>query len=264
MSSYPVTNNRDASLVADLRTQLFGLQVDLDRERNQRISATDRIAELEAQLSETSIGQDVCPPVITNVIPATPLSPNARFAYPSPALTSPSNATPSPDPTSRMRGWGFPRGPITPSTSRSKNRESFFGLSQVLRRDSTNDEAAHGLDLPPFLLSPESHTSEMDRARTVSDPTPKAQPRALDVYQDEMHRSTSLTSSASSALSFLTDYLPKYTRPISPSRPKSIGSDTASRSSKDGPIKRLPNSVDRGHVDMRHGCSCCTGEVIDL
>lgn len=261
VSSYPVTNNRDTSLVADLRTQLFGVQVELDRERTQRLAAQDRMEELQAQLAEMTMVKNLSPPVKTNVIPPTPSSPNAHFTYPSPALTN-STSSPSPDPTSRIRGWGFPKGPVAPA--HPKNRESFFGLSQVLRRDSVEEERQHGIDLPPITLPLPSAEVEDDRYRAVSDPTPKAQHRALEVDSEESQRSTSLTSSASSALSFFADYLPKYARPTSPARQRSLSPEVASRSSREGSIKRLPNSVDKGHVDLRHGCKCCVGDVIDL
>jgi len=209
-------------------------------------------------------------PVVTNLIPPTPVSPdpeddqNATSDSASPGM----DPSLSPDPsTQRMRAWGFPREAI--KANQPRNRESFFGLSQVLRPGSSEeerDDALGGIDLPPIDFM----TAEVNQSttRAVSDPTPvtsrhpeqteKAPPR---ISLESAQRSTSLTSSASSALSFFTGYLPG--RSKSPPLAAQSGSFAALRMDQHV-VKRLPTSEDKGIVDLRGGCKCCTGDVIEL
>ena len=264
MASYPVTKSY-TSLVADLRTQLFGVKGELERERNERISTAERVIELEAQLSRMRMEEmDFTPPVSTTVIPPTPLSAKPSFPYAPPAIM-PEASLPSPDLSqSRMRSWGFPQGP--PRQTPPKNRESFFGLSQMLRRGSTEDEREEvGLDLPPFLLTPASNVST-DPFRSfpaVSEPTPNTTPATsiLTPSSEKTQRSASLTSSASSALSFFSGYLPGRSIPKSASPPLV---DVRGVRAKRDTVQRLPSCTDKGFVDFTRGCKCCQGEVIQL
>lgn len=263
MASYPVTKS-DTSLVADLRTQLFGVKGELERERNERLSTAERVSELEAELARMRENEmTLYQPVITNVIPPTPLTSISPFPYASPVMT-PEKPCPSPDPsTSRMRAWGFPREP--PQQSQPRNRESFFGLSQVLRRDSTDNEREEkvGLDLPPFLLAPtptpSTSTEPHPPFRAVSDPTPTVTPAtSVSTWNEGTQRSTSLTSSASSALSFFSGYLPG--RSIT----KSTSPPPVEAKARHTTIQRLPTCADKGFVDFTRGCKCCVGDIIEL
>ena len=244
MSSYPVTT-RETSLVADLRTQLFGIKAELEKERSERLSAVERVAELELQvraMRQSSLPQEF----ISNVIPPTPFSPDKAFAFPTHSGGVTDN--PSFDPVKKLRSWGFPRGPVQSNGNKS-NRESFFGLSQVLRRDLKQDSPEQGVDLPPISVA--------GAQRSVSEPI-----RHLsldpDVKEDvDGMRSTSLTTSATSALSFFTDYLPKY------ARSGSSGVDQVSVE-KHEKVKRLPTASHLGVLDFSKACKCCTGDVLEV
>lgn len=269
--SYPAARS-DASLVADLRTQLFGVKAELERERNAKLSASDRVAELEAQLASFKVSQLSTPtPVITNIIPPTPMSPDPEDLYedaPSNPASPSMEHSPTPDSsTQRMRAWGFPR--ESAKASQPRNRESFFGLSQVLRPGSIyggKDDAIGGIDLPPIDFM--TAGVNVPGLRTVSDPMPKTaevdgttEKAAPRTSSDSAQRSTSLTSSASSALSFFTGYLPSRTKsPPIAAQHGSIGGFKMDQHV----VQRLPSSEDKGNVDFRGGCKCCTGDVIEL
>lgn len=257
MSSYPVTS-RDTSLVADLRTQLFGVKAELEKERTERQSAMERIAELEAQVRAMSIGGPASLSFVSNIIPPTPFSPEHGFVIPSVGRTAQDcPTTPTPDPGSRMRAWGFPQGPVQPSSSRN-NRESFFGLSQVLRRGSEERQPDLGVDLPPFSLSGAFGDTQMT-PRAVSEPTPHVSSTdgPMPMERDES-RSVSLTSSASNALSFLTDYIPGYTRSTSPSIDQKPASQQEDR------VKVLSTAGHVGVLDFSTACKCCVGDVMEV
>ena len=255
MASYPVTKS-DTSLVADLRTQLFGVKGELERERNGRLSLAERVVELEAQLAQS---RSVASPVTTQPVMPTfmPFQSPASPIPPAKSSEPPANRS---DPTSRMRAWGFPQQP--PQQSQPRNRDSFFGLSQALRRGSAEDEREEiGVDLPPFLLSPPPSELALAQqtSRAVSDPTRSSTPSLSTAKSSEStQRSTSLTSSASSALSFFSGYLPG----------RSVGkaespSPVDVKTKRDTP-QRLPSCPDKGVVDFTKGCKCCQGEIIEL
>jgi hypothetical protein len=128
-----------------------------------------------------------------------------------------------------MKSWGFPSTRVK-TPPKEKRRESFFGLSSVLRGPAVHEEHA-GIDLPPIALPSGTPISTVDQAREHS--------------ESPLARSNSMTSSASSVVHFFSGYLGR-------TRSATIVSDDTATMSK------------RGVLDLRGGCGCCTGEVFEL
>ena len=186
-------------------------------------------------------------PIITPATPQLGSFSGSPPHEPSPRPPSHSDMAPSPDPNlSRMRGWGFPQGPITPATSaatKALNRHSFFGLSfdpsQSERRSRKRRRPS--ADRRPLLCLCRALRPPVDPVRSRGEiETPSKIP------------SVSVTSSA---FSFISGYLKS-----SPSPAKSLASPD--KPSSGGAVKReLPSE---GPLDFRKGCKCCVGEVIEF
>lgn len=211
-------------MMADMRNELFGVTSQLDKERAEKLAAQDRILELEDELARAQSQSNHQGPVSP---------PKSTPSYLSSPLGSLSNNGASPDPNlSRIKGWGFPRGPIMSSMSREpRNRDSFFGLSNDLRRGSVEPQPGTGVDLPPFSLDPES---------TSHSPIGAAQDDTTTMTKE---MSTSLTGSAMSYFSACLPQAQQSTTEPTPTHSQSHASSI---------------------LDFTRACRCCTGEVIQL
>jgi len=207
--------------LAEMRDQLFSLMSLLEREQREKNQALSRISELEYQLHESHFQQTA-----NNFQPILPSQAFGRLPPPSPTIIPPTPLPSSPEVSgNKMKAWGFPSRSRTPTPPKEKKRESFFGLSSVLKGPAVLEEHT-GIDLPPISLPHEPEWMP-STSETVSSPP--------------LARSNSITSSASSVVQFLGGYL---------------GRGRPSASVNDHPRK--------GVLDLRGGCSCCTGEVFEL
>ena len=209
--------------LAEMRDQLFSLMSLLEREQREKNQALSRISELEHQLHESHFQQTA-----NNF---QPILPSQAFGLGRLPPASPTIIPPTPLPSSpevsgnKMKSWGFPSRSRTPTPPKEKKRESFFGLSSVLKGPAVLEEHT-GIDLPPISLPNEQSWTPSSSEPAVAPP---------------LARSNSITSSASSVVQFLGGYLGR-------GRPSASTTDSSKR----------------GVLDLRGGCSCCTGEVFEL
>lgn len=274
-------------LIAEMRDQLFALTSALERERKERTEAEARAADLQSALEAGRT-----PQVTPLTLPSTPKSrsymssatnvtatpPEAKYADAygdgdlfadadvdehAPQHAAPHNAN---DPNlTRMRGWGFPQGPVNTDSDRQNKRESFFGLSRPRAVHAPPSDAGLGLDwlnaptpteagfdLPPFEINDANRTLVREVKREHL--TRRQRPQAGDFSQ------TSAT--VTSPLSFLSSYLPLPRPPI----PRVT--ITPSSVSPKKPLKHLQHYssfvVPGCEVDFSHSCHSCTGKVIEL
>lgn len=263
-------------LIAEMRDQLFSLTSALERERKDKMEAQARASELESALDASAT-----PHVTPRSLPSTPKSrphlssltnmstpPEAKYADADygedvddvhvPVL----NAN---DPNlNRMRGWGFPHGPVSTGSDKENKRESFFGLSRPRAVRAPPTEAGLGLDwvnapglaglesgfdLPPIEVNDANRDVIIEAAHTA--------PRD---YAALMTPERQLTS----PLAFLTGYLPIARRPV----PIPRVTITPSSVSPKKPLKHLEHYgsfiVPGCEVDFRHSCCGCEGPVMDL
>lgn len=219
-SRLPPTQADESRPLAEMRDPLFSLMSLLEREQREKNQALSRISELETQLHESHFQQTA-----NSFQPILPSQAFGRLPPPSPTIP------PTPLPSSpeisgnKMKSWGFPSRSRTPTPPKEKKRESFFGLSSVLKRPAVHEQHT-GIDLPPISLPSEQSWMPSSSEPTVAPP---------------LARSNSITSSASSVVQFLGGYL-------GPGRPSASTNDTTRK----------------GALDLRGGCSCCTGEVFEL
>lgn len=292
-------------LITEMREQLFSLASALERERKDKAEALARNAELQVLVDGART-----PHMSPASLPTTPKSrprPTIMTAPPVPEIqyepvqdayedadnfadADDEHLGPNDDPNlNRMRGWGFPQGPVDRG-GRENKRDSFFGLSRA-RPVRAPKASGSGLglawpaqedehyDLPPIvvneatesLITPvsPSHATFNATSRVVSDPI-----RKNPFQTPEKPERPPLASSGSSGfgLSFLSGYLtlPRST-PAPPPIPRiSITPSSVSpkkgflhleRDSLNAPI----GSVARGcEIDFRHCCHSCNGEIIEL
>lgn len=232
-----------------MRNQLFSLTSLLEREQREKRDALAQVSQLEKELDElrylhippAAQFQPVLPSHAFNNLNLSPVTSATAtpFGPPSPIITPPTPLPSSPNSDvngNRMKSWGFPSSRST-TPPKEKRRESFFGLSSVLRRPSVPEEDA-GVDLPPIAFD---SFSPDDRSHAFSGHADEAFPHAT--APSNLVRSSSMTSSASSVVSFLSGYLGRNKPPSS----AFAGDD-----------------LRRGVLDFRSGCKCCTGDVIEL
>ena len=206
------------------------------------------------------------------------------------------NSNPADPNLGRMRAWGFPSREgsprSTPSTSKSpkkgKTRDSFFGLSAVLRNSVETETDSKGIDLPPLDPASLSGTGRPNPSqfarrggtfpKTVTNPLVLSSPET-DSSPALPRSSSSITSSASSALSFFSGYLPfspnsPKRQPRSVSRSKSLARVSTQGKAEVPPMPPLPpipgtrHRLDCQHVqsglDLTRSCRCCVGAVLEL
>lgn len=274
----------ESRLLAELRGQVFNLTSALDLERREKDEALHHLADLpHATESTSSLPAQLtrlrkAPPPGKLLLPSSPfphfqLSPNTSL--PSPIIT-PATPLPDSDPSApnspsdpnlyRFRAWGFPSGPIEADRGQGK-RESFFGLSSVVRRPSSDDgRDEDGVDLPPIafigsqLVSPRQPRSV---SGPISSQTMYAPPSIRSVSFGTPRDKASVASlpfsstsspSGSAAMAAL-GYLP--------------GNLTTSRTSLVSTTSQLPRiypvAEEEVHgLDFRGSCDCCVGEVLEL
>ncbi|ORX40169.1 hypothetical protein BD324DRAFT_263253 [Kockovaella imperatae] len=252
-----------------------------------------------------------CPPLVPQTTNFTPFADPIARHVPSPAPTSPASspvaawtlpplpiALPPVDPLNdmsesplgsasdahspgdanlyRMRAWGFPSATKAASSSKSRrNRDSFFGLSNPLQRNSVDHGGGdQGLDLPPIDLSLAVGEAERDTERL--DRGAGSQPSDSQVRESPRPRvpqSTSATSSVSSSVSFFSGYLPKFSSPPmgnrqdqNPSQHQQQQQRSMIMKGKDDVKPVAPPCISTApqKLDFRPGCRCCVGEVMEL
>jgi hypothetical protein len=220
-SRLPPTQADEPRPLAEMRDQLFSLMSLLEREQREKNQALSRISELELQLHESHFQQTA-----NSFQPILPSQAFGRLPPPSPTIIPPTPLPSSPEVNgNKMKSWGFPSRSRTPTPPKEKKRESFFGLSSVLKGPAVLEEHT-GIDLPPISL-PSEQGWMPSTSETVTSPS--------------LARSNSITSSASSVVQFLGGYLGR-------GRPSASTND----------------ATRKGVLDLRGGCSCCTGEVFEL
>ncbi|XAO21687.1 hypothetical protein I312_100442 [Cryptococcus bacillisporus CA1280] len=150
----------------------------------------------------------------------------------------------------RLKSWGFPA--TTPIgnenvTSKEKKRESFFGLSNPLRRTISDDGPRNnqGIDLPPFVVD--------DNTPGVF-PVPAAAgvPPPVGVGVRAVSDPTSLQSFGKESIS----YLPGTGGPAQ----FGIPIITVSDGGVFGAARVMCSRV----LDFRKACKCCVGDVIEV
>ena len=229
LSTQPTDDQRPLN---EMRDQLFSLMSLVEREQREKQEAIARISELENQLNNlqfqsSTTFRPVLPSLAFGQLAPAPPSPIITPATPLPS--SPAPSSPSEVNGSRMKSWGFPSGRKTPTPPKEKRRESFFGLSTALRGAPVLEQHS-GIDLPP--ISVPGSIPMAKQSSTDSTPGNVAPPMA---------RSNSMTSSASSVVHFFSGYLGR-------------GKST----------QYTGDDSKKGILDLRGGCSCCTGEVFEL
>ncbi|WVQ72817.1 hypothetical protein IAR50_002377 [Cryptococcus sp. DSM 104548] len=261
----------ESRMVAEMREQLFQLTGKLEQERKAKELALAQLKMLQASRLEKDVETDDEPGLRCDrsesqrdSTPSIATPEPDRCAPVFPAVTNPAHeqlsTTPdnekrlTPDLSTRFRGWGFPSGPPSNSSSTestkaslTKKRESFFGLSNPLRRASSDDAPATraGVDLPPFdigLGAEIAHEAHGQGKRVVSDP---ANPYSI---------SMPIGASAQQFKGYPSfGSLPQYPQPSVQARhhqaPEYGYGGTAGV---------------EGKLDFSKACECCMGEVIQV
>lgn len=150
----------------------------------------------------------------------------------------------------RLKSWGFPATTSIGNenvTSKEKKRESFFGLSNPLRRTISDDgpRNSQGIDLPPFVVD--------DNTPSVF-PAPAAAgvPPPVGVGVRAVSDPTSLQSFGKESIS----YLPGTGGPAQ----FGIPIITVNDGGVFGAARVMCSRV----LDFRKGCKCCVGDVIEV
>ncbi|ODN77581.1 hypothetical protein L202_04749 [Cryptococcus amylolentus CBS 6039] len=260
----------ESRMVAEMREQLFQLTGKLEQERkakelalaqlrmvmaprNEKEVETEDAPELRCDRSESQ--RDSTPSIVTpdpdSRAPIFPAVTNP--AHEQLSITSGAEKRLTPDLSTRFRGWGFPSGPQSTSsstegtqTSLAKKRESFFGLSNPLRRASSDDAPASrsGVDLPPFdiglgtELGPDMHGQAK---RVVSDP---ANPYSL---------SMPTIAPGKQSGGYVGFGLPQYPQP-----------SVQARHHQEPEYGYGETTGVKKPLDFSRTCECCVGEVIEV
>ena len=289
-----------------MRDQLFHLTSALEREKREKADLLLRLAQAEKALqssrdSSPQMSGWAFPKPFGAKVDASSRPTLHSFDLPSvsdfhgrmstdsssftPSLPTPivTPATPLPDAMSsaedsnaRFRSWGFPSVKSSARGMEAVNaagkRDSFFGLSNLDRRASAEEEAMMGFNVFPYVAHDE-------RRRVFSAPLPRTKPgsmgrdakvalpsQIIQTEEPQMERrpahgsSSTSASAASSALSFLAGYLPK----TSPSKIRAAFLSPEKRALKMQSVSSMPGCEQDVGMDLRQGCKCCVGEVIEL
>jgi hypothetical protein len=311
-------------LISEMRDQIFSLASSLERERKEKAEALAQAAELQAVVDDAKT-----PHIEPQSLPTTPKS-RPRPVIPKMDIVAryegqyedqyedqhqyedadddarPHHQSPSPSPEDpnahRMRGWGFPQGPVDTDAKQSK-RDSFFGLSRArpvrapkasgsglgLAWPSQSPQEGHH-DLPPILvddtnrslITPVSpsrtacNATVTTGARIVSEPIRKpSYHSAFQTPDTSPERPPISASTGGFGLSFLSGYLtlPRSSPIIPTPQPIPRISITPSSVSPKKTMLHLERdvfnarigSIARGcEIDFRHCCKRCTGDIIEL
>nr|XP_019004161.1 uncharacterized protein I203_03319 [Kwoniella mangroviensis CBS 8507]OCF67622.1 hypothetical protein I203_03319 [Kwoniella mangroviensis CBS 8507] len=282
----------ESRLIAEMREQLFNLTTSLEAERRAKEAALTRLAEIQrpaqpSPLFDVAVDNEsvrtamsdhpvlLTPSIASPVI--TPPSPLAQLAS-SPPMEGSTHSTPDPN-LARMKGWGFPRDP-SPVKSNQSKRESFFGLSTVLKRSVSADEAEthNGVDLPCFVLPDQTPTSTTLGAsstsisfsydqkqqdeytpRSVSEPITKLAENPLSEVDTEADMGFT-----NSAVSFISSYLPKHSPSLDLKRSDLHVQRYIGKDSQLYKVSMEIGELEKSRLDFRGCCKCCTGTVIEL
>ncbi|KIY35580.1 hypothetical protein I305_01829 [Cryptococcus gattii E566] len=150
----------------------------------------------------------------------------------------------------RLKSWGFPATPPIGNenvTSKEKKRESFFGLSNPLRRTISDDgpRNSQGIDLPPFVV--DDNTPGVFPA-----PAAAGVPPPVGVGVRAVSDPTSLQSFGKESIS----YLPGTGGPAQFGIPIITVND--------GGVFGAAGVMCSRVLDFRKGCKCCVGDVIEV
>ncbi|OCF33427.1 hypothetical protein I316_04847 [Kwoniella heveanensis BCC8398] len=174
------THMNESRLIAEMREQLFTLTTSLESERRAKEEALLQLSKFQLhgqqsvpvlsghassayeEFEEDELLLTARPDLTDSFSVRSPIvqasmSPASRAAEPEPMHQGYPVSGSDPN-LARMKGWGFPKDPSPSKYSNelSKKRESFFGLSNPLRRTTSADgaEEHNGVDLPPFVFPP--------------------------------------------------------------------------------------------------------------
>lgn len=268
----------ESRLIAQMREQLFTLTGKLQQEHRAKEMALVKLNDLRGHVAaqghhqltgcteqDEDSGNEILLSRSATSRETTPsLTPPQTDLPTSPALASPKPFTIdkvddsessiskrfTPDFT-RLKSWGFPATPPTGSDnvpdSKEKKRESFFGLSNPLRRASSDDgpRISEGIDLPPFVV--DENTPGVFPALVAGDlPT-----LGGGVNVRAVSDPTSLQSYGKGTLSDLPGIGPAQFR---------IPTITVN----DGGAFRAAGVMCSGILDFRKGCRCCVGDVVEV
>lgn len=288
-----VSHPQEGRLVKEMRDQLFTLAASLEQERREKDAALARVAELERNMTKLryearSYSRDddsFSPPQQGSPFVATAhVTPTYTPVYGTPAKRyQPLSAGTSPvkdedtavgaegeEKDSRMRAWGFPRGP-TSLLKKENKRESFFGLSRDLSFDisgregeSEEDEAdgyegGHGVDLPPFILPGAAHVDARGNSGVENGTGIDAGPDALAVAM--MGDSCSFGRMVHSDEGKVQLPSMLYYQPVPVASDVDVDVERATRKkqtereARSGPVKVL---------DFTKACRCCVGQVFEV
>ncbi|WVW84740.1 hypothetical protein I302_106775 [Kwoniella bestiolae CBS 10118] len=280
----------ESRLIAEMREQLFNLTTSLEAERRAKEDALTKLAEIhrpfvpqpfnvavddESVFTVKSEHQVLLTPSIASpiIIPPSPL-PQLDA---SPQLDQASTQS-TPDPNlARMQGWGFPRDPSPVKTNQSK-RESFFGLSTVLKRSVSADEAEthNGVDLPCFVLPNQMSPAFGESSTSTSTSMSFSFPQVQDDYtpRSVSEPITSLVESAEEgfteqAVSFISSYLPSHSTSMEIHSSESdvhMKGFNIGRDEQECKVSSWSSASGNGRskLDFRGCCKCCSGPVIEL
>ncbi|WVQ80515.1 hypothetical protein IAT38_002620 [Cryptococcus sp. DSM 104549] len=311
-------------LIAEMRDQLFTLTASLEHERRAKDHAVAKLGEAQRQLQagagagagrQGSVDESEEEELLLTARPdeggfpsSSPFFPAVGSAATTPSLeaapiTEPEKAAEEPADLNlaRMKGWGFPKDAPAP-TPRERKRESFFGLSNVLRRTTSAEEETSpaaasftglgvnlppGVDLPPFIFdeSSHAHSGVVLAQRAVSDPTlsfSDARVAITSTIPLPAAPSASQASHSGSAPGMFSFGGYMSGKPSSEGRereprkmtkrreyPPMIESVNVSSEGSGGRTKGvraempLPGVASTG-MDFRKGCKCCVGQVIEV
>ncbi|KAK4685262.1 hypothetical protein P7C73_g4893, partial [Tremellales sp. Uapishka_1] len=293
-TSHPDPKRTDQSqLISEMRDQLFALTTSLDKAQKDKNEAETRLAVLEMEsLSTVPPLRIEDPPMMPPLRPimgrclSSVREAEVEVEAEAEAEAEDEHEVPSPpaqtevDSFSKLKSWGFPRGPAIPSaTRRHSKKDSFFGLNSIMAQTNmrlsespASPVQGDGVDLPPFIVSdafafkpsggPEHSTGYAGMVpeqplRSISNPLSSSSTIPSLSATSMSARSASLTTAAST-LSFLSGYLP-------------IAKESASSSEllcvrNEARLTRTPSLTPIGRLDFRAGCKRCVGhgEIIEL
>lgn len=271
----------ESRLIAEMREQLFTLTGKLQQEHRAKEMAFVKLNDLRGKVAAQGQGQqrtagstgqdeDSSYEILFS-------SRSVTSRETTPSLTPPQTELPTPPPPNltstksfaigkidesesiskrftpdftRLKSWGFPATPPTGNeniTSKEKKRESFFGLSNPLRRTTSDDGPRNnqGIDLPPFVV--DDNTPGVFPAPAGAGVLPP-----VGVGVRAVSDPTNLQSFGKESISHLPGT----------GGPAQFGIPTITV--HDGGVFGAAGVMCSGVLDFRKGCKCCVGDVIEV
>ncbi|RXK41615.1 hypothetical protein M231_01114 [Tremella mesenterica] len=128
---------------------------------------------------EVDLQSPTFPPELDSQFPTFPIKldlyQSGDSSIPTPIVT-PATPLNDIDPNlSRIRTWGFPSSPVSQGMKERSKRESFFGLSNVVRKED-EEEAVMGFNVFPFVLHDERRVVSLPLSRNPHPTSPPVPP----------------------------------------------------------------------------------------